>query len=451
MAPAVVRRSHRVSPHDEVASDMTATVESGAPRNLPVRPVMAAIDDEVAALLRDAQAGTPRARAAFAAWHATVTDLSQAMIDDARLVIAKSYQAPHWTRLVEAVQLADAIWRDDLDTVTQLITHNPALLHEHVLVRTDSNWGAPLSYTANVGHDRILTWLYHAGATDLDHALQRAALQGQLETAKLLHQWLGTPKPPDDSLGGPAYTLSVGGTALLLHLGARAVDENGRRLAPVEVVLSTDSRNPAAKHAILEMYAAHGVQLPDTAPMALHRGRIDLLEQHLARDPGVLARRFRHTEIFPVEMGCQKAVDATIGTPLDGTTLLHMAIDFDELEIVQWLIAQGADVNARATVGASGFGGYTPLFCTVVSQPNFWMNYHQRGPFTAPFTELLLANGAEPNVRASLWKELHPGYDIPGRFEYHDVTALSWGRRFHAPVFVSAPAMALIEAAGGTD
>jgi hypothetical protein len=107
------------------------------------------------------------------------------------------------------------------------------------------------------------------------------------------------------------------------------------------------------------------------------------------------------------------------------------------------------DVNTRSAVGASGFGGYTALFNSVVSQPNFWMNYERRGPFTAPFTELLLQHGADPNVRASIWKQLHPGHGNPSRHEYRDVTALSWGRRFHAPIFVSEPAMELIEAAGG--
>jgi hypothetical protein len=43
----------------------------------------------------------------------------------------------------------------------------------------------------------------------------------------------------------------------------------------VETVIQTDGRNPEAKHAILEMYALHGLALPDTPPMALHRGRID--------------------------------------------------------------------------------------------------------------------------------------------------------------------------------
>lgn len=42
------------------------------------------------------------------------------------------------------------------------------------------------------------------------------------------------------------------------------------------------------------------------------------------------------------------------------------------------------DVNIRAAVGRSGFGGYTALFNTVVSMPNFWMNYRNRGPFVAP-------------------------------------------------------------------
>jgi hypothetical protein len=66
-------------------------------------------------------------------------------------------------------------------------------------------------------------------------------------------------------------------------------------------------------------------------------------------------------------------------------------------------------------------------------------------------TELLLARGADPNVRASLWKQLHPGHGDPARHEYRDVTALSWGRRFHAPIFVSQPAMQLIADAGGVE
>ena len=91
---------------------------------------------------------------------------------------------------------------------------------------------------------------------------------------------------------GPAYTLSVEGTAFALEIGCPVVDRDGKRLAPVDVVLETDSRNPEAKHAILEMYVQHGLVLPDTPVMALHRGRIDLLEEHLRRDPNLLKRTF---------------------------------------------------------------------------------------------------------------------------------------------------------------
>lgn len=403
-------------------------------RRLPVRPNLDQLKHQAKDLLAELRGSNPGAKLA-----------------DAQLALARQYQASSWTRLSHAAQLADAIWQDDLEAVAALVTGSPRLLHEHVLIRTNSNWGPPLTYAANLGRDRIIRMLHGLGATDLNTALDRAALQGQVETGLMLHAMLGRPKPPDDSLAGPAYTLSAEGTAFLLELGVRVVDEAGRRLAPVDVVLQTDSRKPAVKHAILEMYEKHGLEYPDTAPMALHRGRIDLLEKHRHRDPQLLSRTFSHREIYPAEMGCGDPLDATTGTPLGGTTLLHMCVDYDEIEMGRWLLDRGMDPNVRSAVGPGGFGGYTPLFSTVVSQPNFWVNHHQRGPFVAPFTQLLLERGADPNVRASIWKRLHPGHGDPARHDYRDVTALSWGRRFHAPIFVSAPAMRLIESAGGIE
>lgn len=305
-----------------------------------------------------------------------------------------------------------------------------------------------MSYAANLGRDGIIRALHELGATDHEYAMGRAMLQSQITTARLLHALSGAPRLPDDSLGGPAYTLSASGTALAFELGARAVDENGRRIAPVDIVLETDSRKPADKHAILEMYVRHGVELPDTAPMAVHRGRIDLLERQLKRDPRLLSRTFSHDEIFPADLGCHDEVIATHGTPLRGATLLHMAIDYDEMDIARWLLAQGMDVDARAAVDDDGFGGHTALFATVVSQPNFWMNLQNR-PQVAPLTELLLQHGANPDARASLRKQLHPGYGAEGMHEYRDVTPLGWGERFHRQIFVSRPAMRLIAERGG--
>ncbi len=44
-----------------------------------------------------------------------------------------------------------------------------------------------------------------------------------------------------------------------------------------------------------------------------------------------------------------------------------------------------------------------------------------------------------------------PRYDVDTLHEYPDVTPLSWGKRFHAKVFVSEPAMRLIEEHGGKE
>ncbi|MBI4544432.1 MAG: ankyrin repeat domain-containing protein [Gemmatimonadetes bacterium] len=420
-------------------------------RRLPVRPNLDQLKHQAKDLLRGIHVGDPAAIAELREHHPDPIVPASAKLADAQLVLARSYQTTSWTRLVQAAQLATAIWRDDLNAVRDLVTGNPNLIREQVLIRTDSNWGPPMTYAANLGRDRIIQLLHRLGATDLESAAGRAALQGKVNTARMLYEMAGRPALPDGALGGPAYTLSAEGTALLLMLGARVRDEAGNRLAPVDVVLQTDGRNPGAKHAILEMYVRHGLELPDTPTMALHRGRIDLLEEHLRRDPGLLSRTFSHREIYPAEMGCGDPLDATVGTPLGGSTLLHMCVDYDELEIARWLLEQGMDVSVRAAVGRDGFGGHTALFNTVVSQPNFWMNYRKRGPFVAPFTELLLERGAAPNVRASIWKRLHPGHGDTTRHDYRDVTAMSWGRRFHDPIFVSEPAMRMIDDAGGVE
>jgi hypothetical protein len=418
-------------------------------RHLPARPNLAQLKHQAKDLLRAMRAGDPSALAELAQHHPDSVDPATARLADAQLVLARSYQAPSWPRLSLACRLIDAIWRDDLDAVRTLVVKHPRLLREHAAIR-NSNWGPPMSYAANLGRDRIIRMLHELGATDHEHALGRAALQGQTATVRMLHTLLGNPPPPDDALGGPAYTLSVSGTALLLELGARVLDDAGNRLAPVDLVLETDSRNPEAKHQILELYARHGLALPDTPTMALHRGRIDLLEDHLRRDPGLLGKTFTHEEIYPPELGCHDEVLATHGTPLAGTTLLHMCVDYDEIEIARWLLDRGMLVDARAAVDEDGFGGHTALFATVVSQPAFWTN-HSRGGGVAPFAELLLEHGADPNARASLRKQLHPGYGEDTLHEYRDVTPLSWGARFHNQIFVSKPAMRLIAARGGRE
>lgn len=416
-------------------------------RHLPVRPNLDQLKHQAKDLLNRVRNGDADALAEVNSFQPRSKQPTEIKLADVQFALARSYGAVNWPRLAQSCKLIDAIWRDDIDAVRDLVTKHPNLIHEHARIQND-NWGPPLSYAANLGRDRIIKMLYDLGARDLQHAIDRALLQSKIDTARMLHEMMGSPPLPDGILGGAAYTLSATGTQLALELGAKLFDENGNSLAPVDVVLETDSRKPASKHQILELYVHYGLTLPDTPVMALHRGRIDLLEEHLRRDPQLLSRTFTHEEIYPPELGCHDEVLATQGTPLAGTTLLHLCADYDEIEIARWLLAQGMDPNARAAVDADGFGGHTALFGTVVSQPNFWMNYtHQ--PQQAQFTQLLLDHGADPHIRASLRKKLHPGYgpryDVENTYEYRNVTALEWGRQLHAKVFVSEPAMRLLE------
>jgi hypothetical protein len=349
------------------------------------------------------------------------------------------------------VRLADAIWRDDLETVRALITGDPSLLHEHVLIRTDSGWGPPMTFAANLGRDAIIRFLHGQGAKDIESAAGRAAVQGKADTVRMIWGLAGRPAPETMGWGlaGPAYTLSVEGTAVLFALGARVGAPHGVDTNAIEHLLGTDSRNPPAKHRILEMWIEHGFEPPDTPVMALHRGRIDLLEAHLARDPGLFTRSFDIEDVYPLTRACSSNPYTAQGTPVHGTTLLHLAAYFDELEIATWLLDRGMDANARAAVDAEGFGGYTALYSTVVSQHNFWVNYGKGQPDDASFTRLLLDRGADPNVRASLRAGLEQGHGGGPVREYRDVTPLGWGERYHAPIFVSKESMRLIESRGG--
>jgi hypothetical protein len=413
-----------------------------ATRHFPVRPNLDQLKRQAKELLRGLQRGDPTAESELEQHHPERIAPEQTKLADAQLVLARSYGLPSWPRLVLACRMTDAIWRDDADAVRALVMKHPRLLHEDAR-GVHGNWGPPMSYAANLGRNSIITMLDQLGAADLQHAFDRACLQGRVDTARQLYA-MGA-RPERGSVMGPAETQSGAGMALLLELGADVSDERGDRLAPVALVLETYCRDPSGKHRCLELFAEHGIDMPATPPMALHRSRIDLLEEHLRRDPSLLRRTFSHREIYPRELGCHTDESLALhGTPLAGTTLLHLCVDYDEIEIARWLLERGADPNVTAVVDADGFGGHTPLFGCVVSQP-FRVGLRRDDAFA----RLLLDHEADPNVRASLRKRLRFVAD-ESMHEYHDVTPLAWGEHFHDQSWVSRPVMRLIIERGGT-
>ncbi len=358
-------------------------------------------------------------------------------LNDAQLVIAREYGFSNWAQLKERIQantvtglLLEAIGADDRETVVRLLRANPNLLHVPLW---SGNWGPPMSHAANLGRLEIIKAVAALGARDYQHAFDRALLQGKLECARWLHEQ-GAELVPGIVMGA-CECLNAAGLGFLRELGAPFTDKEGDRLAPLALVLETYGRNPKGKHAVLEIFAGQGYAMPDTPMMAVHRGDVQRLKEFLRRDPGLVERRFRSVEIYPPELGCAK--DGRSGmhwTPIDGTTLLHIAIDFNEEEIFELLLAHGADLNAPATVDAEGFGGHTPIFNAVVSH----------GSHQGSMARRLVARGAATSVRASLRKFLD-WCETPRWHEAREVTPAEWGRTFPEKGWVNLEALRLVD------
>jgi hypothetical protein len=411
-------------------------------RRLPEKPDLDVPKREARSLLKEWQAKLPEAldriRRRHPRFHESEDPTISAgkfLLNDAQLVVAREYGFSNWTELKERIKsnaaaglLLEAIHKDDLQTVDRLLRANPTLLH---IPLWSGNWGPPMSHAANLGRLEIIKAVAALGARDCQHAFDRALLQGKLECARWLHQH-GAKLAPGIVMGA-CETLNAAGLEFLADLGAPFTDAKGDRLAPLALALETYSRNSHGKHAVLEIFARQGYTMPDTPMMAFHRGDLARLRDFLNRDPGLSQQRFGCLEVYPPELGCAK--DGRSGmhwTPIDGTTLLHLAIDFDEEETFELLLEHGADVNVRANVDAQGFGGHTPLYNAVVSH----------GKHQGTMARRLLERGASATVRASLRKFLD-WCETPGWHEVRNVTPAEWGATFPDKGWANAEALRL--------
>lgn len=417
-------------------------------RGLPEKPHLDIPKREARALLKDWRARLPEAAERIRRRHPRFRQADEAatwsakfLLNDAQLVVAREYGFSNWAELKERIDsntvselLREAIHSDDRESVVRLLRAHPNLLHIPVRNR---NWGPPMSHAANLGRLEIIKAAAALGARDYQHAFDRALLQGQLECARWLHEH-GAKLAPGLVMG-TCETLNAAGLGFLADLGAPFTDANGNRLAPLALALETYARNPAGKHAVLEIFARQGYAIPDTPMMAFHRGDLARLKDFLRRDPELIARRFSVLEIYPPEPGCAK--DGRSGmhwTPVDGTTLLHLAVDFDEEDIFELLLEHGADVNGRANVDASGFGGHTPIYNAVVSH----------GKRQGSMARRLLERGASVTARASLRKFLD-WCETPRWHEARNVTPAEWARTFPDEGWVNMEALRLLESTGG--
>ncbi len=415
-------------------------------RRLPTCPDTGYLKREAKELLGEYRREKQEAVADFGTFHPIGVKPREASLSDAQLVLARSYQFASWARLKLAAELCRAIYESDSAKVVSLAERHPELLDEPVRgADTGASWGTPVACARFFGRDEVVDQLVRFIGKDADIVLQQAAAVGRQQ----LSQWfIGRDgNVQAGAVMNPCETLNGDGLAFLIEQGAELADAKGNRLAPIAIILETYSRYPEGKHQCLEVCEHYGIEFPDTPMMAFHRGRIDLLEKHLKQDANLLNRHFFHEDIYPAELGCgERSTGSGLhGTPIHGTTLLHLAVDFDEWHVAQWLLCNGADANAEAFIDEDGFGGHTPLFGTVVSQPN--LNGRQADGEMARW---LLQSGAKPNVRASLRKGIrfHGDRNV---YEYRNVTPLGWGRQFHSSRLVSEAAMKVIAEFGGIE
>jgi hypothetical protein len=417
-------------------------------RGLPASPHIDVPKQQARELLRQCKAKSPdaldRIRSRHPKFKTADNDaiITKFKLSDAQLVMASEYGFSSWAQMKEriigdkVVQAIDkAIRSNDIATVKQLLSAHPNLLHVPVW---SGNWGPPMSHAANMGLLDMVKAIAALGAKDFYHAFDRALLQGRIETAKWLHEQ-GVALAPGIIMGS-CETLNERGFVFLDDAGAPLTNGQGDKIAPLTLVLETYSRNTAGKHAILKRFKARGYEWPDTPMMAFHCGDLDRLKFHLHRDPELVNRRFSYSDIYPPELGGRGDLRTGMhGTPIGGTTLLHLSIDFDEREIFDWLLAQGADVNAPALVDTEGFGGHTALFNAIVSCA--YSNGRQRDAYMG---KRLLDLGANINIRINLRKYLD-WRDVPGWHIARNVTALEWATGFPEKGWVSREIIGLVE------
>src|SRR5215510_14706259 len=155
-------------------------------RHFGIRPNLEQLRHQAKDLLRAIRRGDPPAIAELTEHHPRPPEPAAVKLSDAQLALARSYGITSWPRLVLACRMTDAIWSDDAEAVRGLVLKHPKLLHEDARgVR--SNWGPPMSHAANIGRDRIIAMPREMGATDVQYAFDRACLQGQLTTARMLY------------------------------------------------------------------------------------------------------------------------------------------------------------------------------------------------------------------------------------------------------------------------
>jgi ankyrin repeat protein len=349
--------------------------------------------------------------------------------------VARMYGFASWPKLKQHVisltnagKLKDAITQNDLKAVQDLLSAHRELRKAAIGYGGEGplTWAAESRGMNAPSRERleIVEWLIADGA-DVheggDAPLMRAALDGsRISVMELLVRrgadvnaaWHGG----FPIIFAPCETLDRDALRWLLEHGADPNCGGEARWkstghqhpgTALEYVLGTYARSKEDLSACAELLREAGGRCRYDEPgvMAAILGDVVAVREFSERDRALVGNRFASLDI-----------GATAGRMLTlrGATLLHVAAEFGQADVVRVLLDLGADVNARALIDADGVGGQTAIFHAAT----------QNGDFGLEVVRLLISRGADVRLQCRV-----PGhYESPGEVFEGDVIA--YARRF---------------------
>ncbi|MDF3130203.1 hypothetical protein P0Y35_13430 [Kiritimatiellaeota bacterium B1221] len=231
----------------------------------------------------------------------------------------------------------------------------------------------------------------NASQEDLNKSLSQAAALSHFEAADALIMAGAEADGDYDPLYGtvlfPACEyMNPEGIEWLIERGADPAREvlrlEGRRNA-LQHLLHSHHRSPL-KGRCIQLLIQAGAPHPKDAIMAIHQGSLSQLKDALDRDPEAL----------------KQTLDLSYGHfPLEGGSLLHMAVEFNHADLVKELLARGLDINQQAAA-IPGTANTTPVWPTdLVSLGEQTPLFHAKG-HSKDMLKLLLKHGAAPKIPA---------------------------------------------------
>ncbi len=114
------------------------------------------------------------------------------------------------------------------------------------------------------------------------------------------------------------------------------------------------ARGPLFKECI-KVFVDHGLIFEDKALLSVLMDDAPMLDLILSTTNSLFKKTY--------------SLDCTF-TPLYEATLLHICAEYNHVSCAEILVKHGADINAKAGIDESGFGGQTPIFHTVNQDAN---------------------------------------------------------------------------------